>query len=374
MSLIMDALKKAQQFRLKESKRSPFFNDPNLKGGEKQKRGKYLWIFAIAGSVTLLLLFFFWSSLLPLLTSQQRRDISGEKKEAPIYMEAKNELQKPMKEEASPIQKEKLLLSMKSTAEKKKEEPLTTQVVNQEKIRQIKTDKNTSAGKELSPTTNSQKEEASSAKQIESVQAVEKDTPVKDVLTYFNMGVDFYRQREITKAIHAYQKVIELDPAYVEAYNNLGIIYQDLGDFDKALNAYQTSIKINPRYEKAYNNLGIVLFLNGRYEESKEAFQNALNINPNNIESYINLGILYNKQGQFEKAIEYYQKALTINPLNGETHYNIGLLYEQLGNLKIAIGYYQKFIQLCSKTHPDLVSKVRRHLDYLMTIKGAEVK
>ncbi len=368
----MDALKKAQQFRLKESKGAPFFNEPNLKGGKRQKGKKYIWIFAIAGSGTLLLLFFLGSSLLPLLTSHQRRDIvSDEKKEPPVYMEAKNEIQKPQKEEASPLQKEKPLLSMKSTTEKKQEEPQITQMANQEKIRQVKTHKNIPVEKGLTPTPNSQKE-ASSARQIEPEGAVEKNTLLKDVLTNFNMGVDFYRQREISKAIHAYQKVIELDPTYVEAYNNLGIIYQDLGYFDKALEAYQTSIKINPRYEKAYNNIGIVLFLNGRYEESKEAFQKALDINPNNIESYINLGILYKKQGQLEKAIEYYQKALTINPLHGETHYNIGLLYEQLENLKMAISHYQKFIQLSSRAYPDLVSKVRRHLDYLMAIKGAK--
>ncbi len=374
MSLIMDALAKAQQLRLKESKGAPFFNEPNLKEEKRQKGKKYFWVFAIAGSGILLLLFFLGRSLLPLLTSHQRQDIvSGEKKGPPASMEEKNELQKPHKEDASPLQKEKTLPSMKPATEKKKEEPLITQVVNQEKIRQVKTYKNISVEKGLTLTPGSQKE-ASSAKQIEPEQAVEKDTPVKDVLMYFNMAVDFYRQREISKAINAYQKVIELDPAYVEAYNNLGIIYQDLGDFDKALKLYQTSIEINPRYEKAYNNLGIVLFLNERYEESKEAFQNALGINPNNIESYINLGILYKKQGQFEKAIEYYQKAFTINPLHGETHYNIGLLYEQLENFKLAIGHYQKFIQLSSRTHPDLVSKVQRHLDYLMATKEGKRK
>jgi superkiller protein 3 len=353
----MDALKKAQQLRLKESKRDSFFNKSNLEGEKKQKGKKYFWIFAIAGSGAFLLMFYLGITLLSPLNTHQRQDIiSVEKKEQPLYMEAKNELQKPQKEEAPPLQKEKSLSPMKPTTKEKKEEPLITQVFKQEKI--------------SPPTPNPQKEEITSAKQIESEQAVEKDTLIKDVLTYFNMGVNFYHQREISKAIRAYQKVIELDPTYVEAYNNLGIIYQDLGDFDKALEAYQTSIKIKPRYEKAYNNLGIVLFLNGRYEESKEAFQNALDINPNNIESYINLGILYKKQGQFEKAIECYHKALTIDPLHGETYYNIGLLYEQLENPKMAIIHYQKFIQLSSRTHPDLVSKVQRHLDYLLTIKG----
>jgi len=372
MSLIMDALKRAQQLRLKESKGDSSFSESNLKGGKKQKEKKYFWIFAIAGSGTLLLLFYLGITLLSPPTTHKRQDIvSVEKKESPPYMEmeTKNELQKPREEEASPLQKEKPRSPINPITEEKKKEPLITRAVKQEKTRREETAKDTSAEKKLTPVLGSQKEQVSSTKQIEMAH-VEKDTPIKDVLKYFNMGTDFYRQREISKAIQAYQKVIELDPTYVEAYNNIGIIYQDLGDFDKALEAYKTSININPRYEKAYNNVGIVLLLNGHYEESKEAFQNALNINPNNIESYINLGILYKKQGQFEKAIEYYQKALTINPLHGETHYNIGLLYEQLENHKMAINHYQKFIQLSSKTHPDLAAKVRSHLDYLMAIKG----
>jgi type IV pilus biogenesis/stability protein PilW len=353
MSLIMDALKKTQQLRLKESKRDSFFNESNLKGEKRQKVKKYLWIFAIAGSGALFLLFYLGTTLLfPPATHQRQNIIPVEKKEPPLYMETKNELQKPQKEETMPVQKEKPISLTKPNTKEKKKELLITQAVNS------------------TPSPNPPKKEASPTKQIESVQAVEKETPTKDVLKYFNMGVDFYRQRKILKAIQAYQKVIELDPTYVEAYNNMGIIYEDLGDFDKALEAYRTCIRINPQYEKAYNNLGIVLLLDGHFEESKEAFQNALDINPNNIESYINLGILYKKQGQFEKAIEYYQKALTINPLHGETHYNIGLLYEQLGNHKMAISHYQKFIQLSSKTHPDLVAKVQRHLDYLMALKG----
>ena len=105
----------------------------------------------------------------------------------------------------------------------------------------------------------------------------EKDRPFpSEVLTHFNLGVQHYNQREFLKAIQAYQKVIELDSTYIEAYNNLGIIYQEMGDFDKAFGAYQKSIEINPQYEKGYNNLGIILDLKGRNEEALEAFQKAL--------------------------------------------------------------------------------------------------
>ena len=195
-------------------------------------------------------------------------------------------------------------------------------------------------------------------------------TLASDVLNHFNSGVTFYNRKEFSKAIQAYQKVIELDPTYVEAYNNLGIIYQLTGDVDRAFGAYQKATEINPRYEKGYNNLGILLLLKGRYEEALEAFQKALAINPNNIESHINLGILFKKKGQWDEAIESYQKALAIDPLHRETHYNVALLYEQLENLELAISHYQQFIQLSSKSHSELVSRVQRHLNTIMKARG----
>jgi tetratricopeptide (TPR) repeat protein len=78
------------------------------------------------------------------------------------------------------------------------------------------------------------------------------------------------------------------------------------------------------------------------------------------------MGALYKKMGQLEKAAECYQKALGINGHHGETHYNLGLLYEQTGRREPAIYHYQKFIQLSSKTHPDLAAKVQRNLNHLL--------
>ena len=109
--------------------------------------------------------------------------------------------------------------------------------------------------------------------------------------------------------------------------------------------------------------------LEDRYEEALEVFQKALAINPNNIESHINLGILFKKKGQWENAIESYQKALAINPLHSETHYNMALLYEQLENWELAISHYQQFIQLSSRSHPELVLRVQRRLNALKSRK-----
>jgi len=260
-------------------------------------------------------------------------------------------------------QGEKVFSKTQPSFNEKREETLVKQVTEEEKS---KPRKKTVPEKSLPPLPPATQKGEVSSKSIGVEQEGEKDrTLTSDVLNYFNSGVTFYNQKEFSKAIQAYQKVIELDPTYVEAYNNMGIIYQMLGNADRAFGAYQKATEINPRYEKGYNNLGILLLLKGRYEEALEAFEKALAVNPNNIESHINLGILYKKKGQWEKAIESYQRALAIDPLYKETHYNIALLYEQLENLELAISHYQQFIQLSSKSHPELVLRVQRHLNTL---------
>ena len=385
MSLIIDALKKAQQLRLKGSEGSPIlkYPHPNKKRGSGSKKQ---WILFGAGLISLciILLILLRPASSPLATQTNRAMVPMEMK--PSVPVAEKISQEPTKEVVSltkdkvpaeglpyvgaalsgrPLQSkdEKGSPETKPSFNEKRRESLIKQGNEEEKA---KPSKNIVAQKSLHPLPPGTQKEEVSSKSIGVEQEGEKDrTLTSDVLNHFNSGVTFYNQKEFSKAIEAYQKVIELDPTYVEAYNNMGIIYQMLGNADRAFGAYQKATEINPRYEKGYNNLGILLLLKGRYEEALEAFEKALAVNPNNIESHINLGILYKKKGQWEKAIESYQKALAIDPLHKETHYNIALLYEQLENLELAITHYQQFIQLSSKSHPELVSRVQRHLNAL---------
>ncbi|MBI5969279.1 MAG: tetratricopeptide repeat protein [Deltaproteobacteria bacterium] len=380
MSLIMEAIKKAQKLRLKELKKMPFLIEPIAREEKRRSEEKYFGILTIAGLGILLFVSFWASHSLSLLPSpQEQKAVSVERTEAPGSTETKREVQEPRQKEIPPLQIEDPLPTTKPSINVMKEEPASKKRAKEKKKMTGKS-KFPSAtipvpgqsSPRMSP--GPPKAEVVSKPLRVELKSEKAGTLTSEILSHFNLGVSSYQQREISKAIQAYKKVIELEPNYVEAYNNLGIIYQEIGDFAKALEAYQKSIAINPRYEKGHNNLGILLYLMDRHEESMAAFQKALAINSQNLESHINLGILFKKRGQMEKAIECYQKALVINPLYGEAHYNIGLLYEQLENSELAIGHYQRFIQLSSKTYPDLVRKVQRHLDYLMKVKRDKSK
>jgi type IV pilus biogenesis/stability protein PilW len=398
MSLIIDALKKAQQLRLKESKGTSFpphphpYNKKSLRGLGKR------WMIMGVGLASLVIFsLIFWGLASPPPPSPIRTAVRIEKKPSVPIEEKKP--QEPSKDMMS-LAKEVLSLPKdvstvsndqplyphlemvwaggRPSAEKKKEEPPLKQMPEKKEIAKVHSPIKTTVEKIQPPSlpppprpvskpSPPSVKEAISMKSIEVKQEGSKALALtSEILTHFNLGVQFYNQRQFSKAIQAYEKVIELDPTYVEAYNNLGITYQEIGDFDRAFEAFQKSTEINPQYEKGHNNLGILLYLKGHNEEALEAFQKALAINPNNVESYINLGVLFKKQGKLDKAIESYQKALDINPLHREIYYNVALLYEQSGNIELAIGHYQQFIKLSLPSHSDLVSKVQRHVSDLM--------
>jgi len=393
MSLIIDAIKKAQQLRLKDLRGTPFFKGPDPRREKRRMGRRRLWVLGAVGFC--LLLIFLGSLSYSRWKSHENQPIVSAMN-APAQEAAKNDFQGLHKEEASASRTEwpslwekyetdetwgDVLKKPKAKKKKKKKTRVVSIESESDKIQNrpgpedeapVKPTKPPSLPDQpvQKPAPALPKQEALVKPKDSELETEKHRTAASDALIHFNSGVDLYHQRDYARAIQAYQKVIEIDPGYAEAYNNLGIIYQDAGDFDRALSAYQKAIEINPRYEKALNNLGVLLYLKGRYEESIRAFQKALALNANNIESHINLGILFKKQGQVDQAIESYHRALAINPLHGEAHYNMGLLHEQLGNMEMAIGHYQKFIQMASKTHSDLVAQVKRHLNYLTGTTG----
>ena len=181
----------------------------------------------------------------------------------------------------------------------------------------------------------------------------------------FNAGVNFYQQRNLPQAMQAYKQALQYDPNFGEAYNNLALIYQEIGDLDQARETLRRATEINPNYEKAWNNLGIILLLQNRYGEAKEVFQKTLLLNPQQMESYLNLGVVYRKEGELKKAAECYQKALQINPWRGEVHYNLGIIWEELQDIPQAISHYRSFLHLAAKDYPGLAAEVTRHINRL---------
>ena len=103
----------------------------------------------------------------------------------------------------------------------------------------------------------------------------------KDAVELNNKGEVLYHQKNYRDAISFYQRAIEKDGTFGQAYSNLGLAYQKIGNFAEAIWANSTAIGL----------------ANGPDKNDVKA------------SSFYNIAKIYESKGQFEEAIQYVQFA-----------------------------------------------------------------
>ena len=166
------------------------------------------------------------------------------------------------------------------------------------------------------------------------------------IQAYYNLGIAFNNLKQKTKALECYKKVIEINPDLVSAYNNLGVILQETGQHKIALDYYEKAIKINPNHTNIYNNLGVVYQELGEQYKAKNCFENVIKIDPNYKDSYNNLGVVLQELGKYKEAIKSYEQAIKLDINFVDAYNNLGTTYYDLGKKQKAINFYKKAISI----------------------------
>jgi tetratricopeptide (TPR) repeat protein len=163
---------------------------------------------------------------------------------------------------------------------------------------------------------------------------------------YFYIGYCKRKLGNYTEAVEAYKQAIRIKPDYADAYCDLGVVYGELGRYTEAIEAFKQAIRVNPDYADAYYNLGVVYGELGRYAEAIEAFKQVIRIKPDYAEAYLNLGVAYGELGRYAEAIEAYKQAIRVNPDYAKAYYNLGVAYRKLGRNTEAIEAYKQAIRI----------------------------
>lgn len=71
-------------------------------------------------------------------------------------------------------------------------------------------------------------------------------------------------------AIAAYQRAIQADPIYADAYNDLGVVLESSGDLAGAEAAYQKALELKPGLSGVHSNLALLYERQGRLKEAAE--------------------------------------------------------------------------------------------------------
>jgi Flp pilus assembly protein TadD len=71
------------------------------------------------------------------------------------------------------------------------------------------------------------------------------------------------------EALYRWERAVQLDPTYAEAWNNLGVAYEHAGRFDDARKAYETAIKLDPKNMMIRQNYDLFKEINDRTQKRR---------------------------------------------------------------------------------------------------------
>ena len=105
-------------------------------------------------------------------------------------------------------------------------------------------------------------------------------------------------------------KALHFAIAVLYEYDQGGTRYGEGYDMDLAMLHYQKAIDIDARFYDAYFNLAILYYKNNAYDKAIPLFKKVTEMCPIDISAYYLLAEIYKKKGNSEEASKYYDKAL----------------------------------------------------------------
>jgi tetratricopeptide (TPR) repeat protein/tRNA A-37 threonylcarbamoyl transferase component Bud32 len=160
-------------------------------------------------------------------------------------------------------------------------------------------------------------------------------TPSLEALKAFSLGE---KQSDIP-SIPFYERAVELDPNFAEAYARLGIIYNNLGQPARAnenlTKAFELRERVSER-EKFYIASMYYLTATGEEEKAIHTYQLWAQSYPRDSHPYANLAVAYSMIGQHEKAAEATREALKLRPDSVALYGNLTGIYITLNRFQEA--------------------------------------
>ena len=91
-----------------------------------------------------------------------------------------------------------------------------------------------------------------------------------DARSQVDFGIDVAMRGLWREAIYRWEKAVEIDPKYAEAYNDLGVAYEHEGQLPKAREAYEKALQIEPNNSQIRQNYELFKEINDRAGAAKK--------------------------------------------------------------------------------------------------------
>jgi tetratricopeptide (TPR) repeat protein len=141
---------------------------------------------------------------------------------------------------------------------------------------------------------------------------------------FFRDGLSFLSKDDCERAIVSFEKAVESDVNYAEAWAQSGFCNEKLGKHAEALEASKRAVALRPSTE-SYFNIGLANFYLKQYKDAVDGYRQSIKLDPfNSADAYYALGLVYRDWGKADEEIQAYKQAIKLRP-------DYTIAYERLG-------------------------------------------
>ncbi|HEY2116607.1 MAG TPA: tetratricopeptide repeat protein [Candidatus Angelobacter sp.] len=117
-------------------------------------------------------------------------------------------------------------------------------------------------------------------------------------------------QNQSQRAVAMFERVMQIDPKFADAYNEAAYCYARQGDLDKAFADIKRYTELVPNEPNPQDSFAEISRMAGRFEDALTHYRMSLKIDPSFHESQLGLGDTYALMGDQQKARAEYVKAI----------------------------------------------------------------
>lgn len=164
--------------------------------------------------------------------------------------------------------------------------------------------------------------------------------------SYFRKAWALQEMEKYNESISCYEKCIECDSTFVDAYANISFCYSKLKDFKKSILYANKAIMVNKDYAYSHYRKAWALHNMGKFDEAIDDYIEAIELDPTDIYNYLGItGVFLDKKENFS-ALEFANKAIMLDRNCGNAYYYKSVALSNLGKKAEAEKIYAKARQL----------------------------
>src|SRR5688572_18917331 len=163
---------------------------------------------------------------------------------------------------------------------------------------------------------------------------------------FYAQGLGFLSHDDWARALPLFEKAVDTDPDYAEAWYQTSYCNGMLGRHTEALRASRQVIRLRPDWPEPYVNMGHAYSRLSQYQEAINAYKQAARLDPYNADVQFAIGVTYGKWSKPDDEILAYRKAISLKPDHAGAYERLGLVYFRLNRFKEAAAAFDQLRML----------------------------